>query len=266
MPNTTPLFAFLWCCFFAIPILGSSEQVAPRSDTCIDPKYEVHVFSKTPLVIYISDFLTEAESEHLQEITQDSFSHSAVSDESGTQGQRSTRTSQSASVVRDPIVRCIENRALKFQGFDTPRTHLEPLQLVKYSQNQQYHLHTDWFEAESQITNEFGGNRESSFFVYVKSDNVTGGGTNFPMLEAPRDERWCGFVDCDEAWDNGVTFRPLRGSAVFWQNLGSDGMGDPATLHAGLPVTHGEKIGMNIWTRQWPLSEEYRGVNDENEL
>lgn len=96
------------------------------------------------------------------------------------------------------------------------------------------------------MTPEVGGNRLSSFFVYVAAGNLTGGGTNFPILNAPYDERWCEFVDCDEPWDNGVTFRPVPGNAVFWQNLNEDGSGDPATIHAGLPVTSGSKLGMNI--------------------
>jgi hypothetical protein len=105
------------------------------------------------------------------------------------------------------------------------------------------------------MTPDVGGNRLTSFFVYVAAGNLTGGGTNFPILNQPYDEQWCEFLDCDEPWDNGVTFRPVPGNAVFWQNLLEDGTGDPATIHAGLPVTSGYKLGMNIWTRQGPLDE-----------
>jgi prolyl 4-hydroxylase len=145
-----------------------------------------------------------------------------------------------------------------------PRAHLEPLQLVQYARGETYHLHTDWFESAAQTTTAVGGNRLTSFFVYVATTNVTGGGTNFPILDAPSDERWCEYVDCDEPWENGVTFRPVPGNAVFWQNLREDGSGDPATLHAGLPVTSGKKLGMNIWTRQGPLNKKIRGVEDDD--
>ena len=143
------------------------------------------------------------------------------------------------------------------------RSQLEPLQLVQYGQGETYHLHTDWFEAASQTTASVGGNRLTSFFVYVAASNITGGGTNFPILDTPKDDRWCEFMDCDEPWENGVTFKPLPGNAVFWQNLDGEGRGDPATIHAGLPVTSGNKLGMNIWTRQGPLSEEFRGPDEE---
>lgn len=98
--------------------------------------------------------------------------------------------------------------------------------------------------------------------MYVAaSEDLTGGGTNFPLLDAPEDttERWCRFVNCDEPWENGVTFRPVPRNAVFWRNLRGDGSGDPRTLHAGLPVTSGTKMGMNIWTRERALSPVYRG-------
>ncbi|CZT10127.1 uncharacterized protein RAG0_14687 [Rhynchosporium agropyri] len=161
-------------------------------------------------MIYIPNFLTWK--------SKNTFK---ISHESEQQDLRQTRTSQSTSVIRDAvgIVRCIETRALEFQEFDTPRSHLEPLQLVQYGNGENYHLHTDWFEIPSRMTPEVGGNNLSPFFVYVATSNVTGGGTNFPILNAPYDERWCEFVDCDEPWDNGITFPPVPGNAVFWQKL-----------------------------------------------
>jgi prolyl 4-hydroxylase len=165
------------------------------------------------------------------------------------------------------VVRCIEERALAFQGFDVPRTHLEPLQLVKYGVGEHYHFHTDWFTDPRYSFSFNGGNRQTSFFVYVHvSNDTSGGGTNFPWVAAPTNERWCKFVECDEQYVNGVTFRPLEGNAVYWENLAPDGVGDRRTEHAGLPVTTGEKIGMNIWTRQAALSEEARGPDGYPEV
>jgi len=185
-----------------------------------------------------------------------------VTDNAGGQTLHKVRTSQSTNIPRDAVVRCIEERALAFQGFDVPRTHLEPLQLVKYGAGERYHFHTDWFTDPAHATAALGGNRVSSFFAYVRaSEDIKGGGTNFPLVDAPFDERWCRYIDCDEPWDNGVTFRPVEGNAVYWENMlpGASGVGDPRTLHAGLPVAAGEKIGMNIWTRQAPLGEDVRG-------
>ena len=92
-------------------------------------------------------------------------------------------------------------------------------------------------------------------------NGTTGGGTNFPRLEAPADGRWCDddIVDCDETWDNGITFKPVEGNAIYWENLAVDGRGDERTLHAGLPVVSGGKVGMNIWTRERALGKGIRG-------
>jgi prolyl 4-hydroxylase len=160
----------------------------------------------------------------------------------------------------DPVVRCIESRATSFQGFDTPAYHVEPIQLVRYASGEHYHFHTDWFIDPAHSTARHGGQRVSSFFGYVGvGEGTTGGGTNFPILNAPADERWCRFVDCDEEYERGVTFKPIEGNVVYWQNVGEDGKGDERTLHAGLPVTSGWKVGMNIWTREGPLGEDVRG-------
>ena len=205
---------------------------------------------------------------HLHESTpltphsKDSFRHSAV--QGGAAGNKAihrVRTSQSTTVPRDAVLRCIEARALAFQGLDVPENHLEPVQLVRYAAGERYHFHTDWFVDPAHAAAGLGGNRVSSFFGYVAtSANLTGGGTNFPLLDTPRDERWCELIDCDEPWDAGVTFRPVAGNAVYWDNLDASGHGDQRTLHAGLPVTSGWKIGMNVWTREAPLPPAIRGA------
>lgn len=59
-------------------------------------------------------------------------------------------------------------------------------------------------------------------------------------------------MECGEAHERlgemGVEFKPIKGNAVFWVNMRSDGKGYEETYHAGLPVTEGFKIGLNIWS------------------
>ncbi len=243
---------------------------------CRHPSYQPLLVSASPLVVYLENFLTAEERAHLVAVSQGRFSHSAVSSRSSGASRHVARTSQSAYVPRDAVLQCIEDRAAAFQGLDVARAQLEPLQLVKYAPGEQYHFHTDWVSRPADqavhATAASGGNRLSSFFAYVHvamNDTTTtsGGGTNFPLLDAPANERWCarGLVDCDEPWESGVTFRPVAGNAIFWRNMhdedaeGGGGSGDYRTLHAGLPLTTGEKIGLNIWTRQGVMSEEARG-------
>lgn len=91
-------------------------------------------------------------------------------------------------------------------------------------------------------------------------DECEGGGTSFPRLEKPVDKGWCRFIECgldgeqkegeelDEEMETGVTFRPIRGNAVYWENIKADGTGYEESWHAGLPVKSGTKIGLNIWS------------------
>lgn len=108
--------------------------------------------------------------------------------------------------------------------------------------------------------------------VYLGA-NCTGGGTNFPRLGggAGWAGEWCEYVECGEGKGEGVTFKPVRGAAVYWENFRPDGTGYEESWHAGLPVESGEKIGLNIWS--WlhegfdPLKkkeEENRFLNDGN--
>ncbi|KAK5662412.1 hypothetical protein OQA88_8323 [Cercophora sp. LCS_1] len=242
--------------------LSSDQTTSLENYECTHPPYKIHIISRSPLLLYLPSFLTPSERSHLLSITSSSFTRSSVASQSG-HAQNTHRTSQSTLVPRDPIVRCIETRALLFQGFDTPRANLEPLQLVKYGPTEHYHYHTDWFTDPAHAAAATGGNRISSFFAYVSvANDTTGGGTNFPHVDAPTDTRWCdeGWVDCDEEWERGVTFRPVEGNAIYWENM-VDGVGDERTLHAGLPLTGGGKVGMNIWTREGGLNEEVRGVD-----
>ena len=56
---------------FVALLLGSAQasQKPLAESVCTHPPFKVHIFSKNPLIIYIPNFLTAAESEHLQEIT-----------------------------------------------------------------------------------------------------------------------------------------------------------------------------------------------------
>lgn len=74
-------------------------------------------------------------------------------------------------------------------------------------------------------------------------------GTEFPYLGfnwANEDERLCEYVECGQKT---LIAKPIAGNALFWSNIRTNGSGHTYTLHAGLPVKKGEKIGLNIWTR-----------------
>ena len=153
----------------------------------------------------------------------------------------SIRKSEKALIERTNIVQCIEQRALSFQGW--PRdTFIERLWTQRYNVSGHYGHHFDWSTASK------SSRRVSTFMVYL-GDDCEGGGTNFPRLTKPKDVQWCDYIECDETEKReGVTFRPRKGSAVFWVNFDATGRGLKSTIHAGNAVTKGTKIGLNIWS------------------
>ncbi|KAI9730290.1 MAG: hypothetical protein M1818_008193 [Claussenomyces sp. TS43310] len=236
-----------------------SDSFVAREDgdamplSCAPQPYDAHILSREPLVIYIENFLSESEMEHVMEVSADKFEISSVSTGNEAYVDPAVRRSEVATLDRDAVVRCIEQRARAFQGWRDGLL-LERLKIQRYGVQGHYAHHFDWTGAGTV-------DRVSTFMVYVHAD-CHGGGTEFPRLPRPSRSDWCRFIECapapegdagDEpfatsAAPQGVTFKPMRGNAVYWENLRADGSGFPETWHAGLPVLNGTKIGMNIWS------------------
>jgi prolyl 4-hydroxylase len=221
---------------------------------CLEHKYDVHVFSASPLLIYVDGFLSKEEANHLlsarygQPATSilplmcasaNKWQVSTVFNEGVEITDESVRKSEKALLDRDEVVQCIEQRALSFQGWPQD-TFVERLWTQRYNVTGHYDYHYDWATASKT------SRRVSTFMVYVHAD-CAGGGTHFPRMKRPHDEKWCRFVDCENGVD-GVIFRPRKGAAVFWTNFDADGRGYKETIHAGMPVTGGTKVGLNIWS------------------
>ncbi|OOF99890.1 hypothetical protein ASPCADRAFT_203714 [Aspergillus carbonarius ITEM 5010] len=224
-------------------ILSLPDGVIP---TCPKDTYRVHLLSKDPLIIYIEDFLSDEEADHLVRISEPNYTPSIIYNGQTTKVDPSTRLSDRALLPRDNTVRCLESRASSFQGWK-PHLYIERMWAQRYNVSGHYKHHFDWAGSVAR-----GGDRLSTFMVYL-GDDCKGGGTNFPRLKTPRGDQWCRFLDC-EMGDNvtGITFKPVKGNAIFWENLRSDGTGYPETWHAAFPVTEGMKVGLNIWSWYQP--------------
>lgn len=200
------------------------------------------------MIVYIKDFISLEEASQLVQLSEPNFKPSVLWPHSGQVSKdKSYRSSVTASLgLEHKLVAEISARARSFPFYQT-EGRIKPLVVQKYALGNQYKNHYDWFFDAPTLD----GNIESTFFVSIEA-KCTGGGTNFPRLRHPEgeDELWCQFVDCDRPYDEGVTFKPITGNAVFWMNLkdGGKGEGDLKTLDAGLPVTSGTKMGLNIWT------------------
>jgi prolyl 4-hydroxylase len=235
--------------------LESSYQSFEKTDSLIVPdddlacpphSYTTHIAHHDPLVIYVANFLSNHEADHLIALAAKSYQQSTVFTGETESFDPKIRNSTKALLPRDDVVQCIEQRAREFQGWRKD-VYIERLWAQKYEAGGHYTYHYDW---SGDLSTRSGG-RLSTFMVYLSAE-CEGGGTKFPRLERPEGGSWCEFVECgaveDDGEGEGVVFKPKEGAAVYWENFRPDGRGYEETWHAGLPVKSGSKIGLNIWS------------------
>jgi len=228
----------------------SESLIIPEDDLVCPPhKLNIRVMSREPLIIYIDGFLNKEEAAHLVDEANANYKPSTIFNGEDESFDASVRNSSKALLPRDATVQCIENRARQFQGW-RPDVYIERLWAQRYEAGGHYTYHYDW---SGDLTARRGG-RVSTFMIYL-DDGCTGGGTEFPRIQRPLGQGWCDVIECDdsaEAREEGVTFKPVRGNAVYWENFRPDGKGYEETWHAGLPVKSGTKVGLNIWSWYQP--------------
>ncbi|KAF0331888.1 2OG-Fe(II) oxygenase superfamily protein [Colletotrichum asianum] len=203
-------------------------------------QYETQIVSQDPLIIYIHDFLNQDEISHVLAASEGRFEPSKVYNGPEHFVDPKTRISESTILQPDIITRRIKRRATSFRGWRNNSTFIEDLKVQRYGFNGYYSFHYDWDKMTLK------GNRVATFMVYL-TDSCTGGGTNFPRVDKPVDQRWCGIIDCEETEYEGATFKLVAGSAVYWENMHANGSFHHGVRHASLPVKSGEKGGLNIW-------------------
>jgi prolyl 4-hydroxylase len=151
-----------------------------------------------------------------------------------------------------PCLKRISNFVAK--ETELPVENQEKFQLLCYKVGQEYGDHYDdctptpanlsAYEACLANRRKRGwGARVYTFFIYL-NDVLEGGETCFPKLD--------------------LSFIPEQGSAILWGNRSEDGLSvHPYSLHAGAPVTKGEKWAINVWTREKPekISEFYKWMS-----
>jgi prolyl 4-hydroxylase len=115
---------------------------------------------------------------------------------------------------------------------DLPIDHGEGLQVLRYGPGTRYTPHFDFLVPRNEASEQSlrrSGQRVSSMVAYL--NDVPGGGeTTFPHA--------------------GLSVCPQRGNAVYFEYCNSRGQVDAESLHAGAPVTAGEKWAVTKWMRQ----------------
>lgn len=256
-------------CKFPIPFVSNKcPTTEDAAFVCEPATYRTQIVSLDPLLIYIHSFLRPSEIESLLDTADPLFKPSTVT-KHGLKVDSAERTSSTAGLpLEDPAVQCVLGRSSHFLGrvMREGVDEMGPPQLVRYTAGQKFNIHHDWYDTPQWAYD--GSNRQfnrvASFFAILE-DNCTDGETYFPYVGPSAQERGTAsqrpayeprkWNQSDPTWrdheSGGLAFRPIKGNALFWLNLHSDGTGHEKTLHAGLPVGNGVKTAMNIWPRQF---------------
>jgi len=217
-------------------------------DVSLQHEYTATTLSTDPQLIYIDNFFSPSEIAYLIELGSPLYTPSRVFGSESLAHKH--RVSSTCLLPPDPVVKVVNTRILAFlSSLSLPNAGLETLQLVKYGPGEYFDAHYDWFDSLEREKGWNGRlyNRLASIFFYLEA-NCTGGDTWFPEITGVRKDGLEEGVFADV--EKGVAFRPKVGSGVFWVNLLENGLGDGRTIHAGLPLKDGSKVGMNVWIKR----------------
>jgi prolyl 4-hydroxylase len=203
--------------------LDFAARMLPLSDF---PPSRAEVLCELPLVMRYSNLFTEQECTYLRGMAEPQLRPSYVTNPAtGAQMPHPIRTSMGMSfgpTLEDLVVRRINERIAMATGTDVSCG--EPLHILRYTPGQEYKPHTDSMPGEA-------NQRVWTMLVYL-SDDYEGGATTFPQT--------------------GLEFRGAVGDALIFCNIDATGRPEPASLHAGLPVTQGVKWLATRWIRARP--------------
>jgi prolyl 4-hydroxylase len=192
----------------------------------------VRVLSVTPRVFEIENFLSPVEMDHIQML-----SYATMTDDEQERGH--AKIPRSEDFITDAIYARaadafqMDEALLRFRHpnelpefKDSSITVAEKLHVLNYKEGQDYALHAD-FSMPGLVN--LQPSRFATMILYL-NDDFKGGETWFP-----------------KASPKPLTVKPKKGKAVFFYNMLPDGNLDERSLHAGLPVTQGEKWMANLW-------------------
>jgi prolyl 4-hydroxylase len=135
----------------------------------------------------------------------------------------------------DHVLEALERCISRVSGVATLNG--EFLQILRYRLGEEFKPHVDYFNesgAGAYRSLADGGQRAQTVLMYL-NDGYQGGSTFFPRLQ--------------------IEVKGRRGDMLHFRNLNANGLGHKDSLHAGVPVTVGEKWLLSQWIR----SESYPG-------
>lgn len=218
---------------YAMPRLPAGNRIHTH-----DRDIPVLLRMQQPLVAVLGNVLSADECDELIRRSQDRLQRSTTVDPArGSFEVIAGRSSEGTffAVNADPFIARLDRRIAELMN--CPVDHGEGLQVLHYRTGGEYRPHFDYFPPDdpgSAAPMAVGGQRVSTLVMYL-NDVEAGGATVFPRL--------------------GMEVGPAKGTAVYFEYTNAAGQVDPQTLHAGAPVTRGEKWIMTKWMREHRYGE-----------
>lgn len=205
---------------FAAVQLGLLEHV-----TCLDRVGAItpETVLAEPKIVLWRGLFSEMECKYLTNVGLPWLERAMIADPATGQGildpVRVSDTTAVPLISEDLIVHAVNSAIARATG--TQARWGEPLTVLRYRPGQQYHPHYDAYDEGAPQPQ-----RTTTALIWL-NDAYEGGETRFPEL--------------------GITVRGAVGDMLVFPNLGADGKRDDRMLHAGLPVTRGEKWLASRW-------------------
>jgi prolyl 4-hydroxylase len=208
-----------------LALLGKMKLAA---DGAPADQYAPDRLSSSPDVHYVRGLLSREECAHVAQVANDLLEPAVVVDpRTGAVIEHPIRTSFGAVIgpAREDLVIGAINRRIAAVS-ETAVEQGEPLSVLRYAPGQQYRPHFDTF---ADVANQ----RVKTVLVYL-NEGYRGGETRFDRT--------------------GLTIAGRTGDALIFRNLLPNGVTDPLSLHAGLPVSSHVKWLATRWIRERPYS------------
>lgn len=200
--------------------LSESPNIIKTTDNEVSINFSLY----SPRIISFNQLLSSEESDSLINMAKSRLSDSLTYDFNSPKTAINTaRKSESATfkLADNDFIIKLEQRIQALLGY--PENKTEPLQVLRYKVGGHYAPHHDFFDPLNlnfKARIEEKGQRQATLLIYL-NDVEAGGSTFFPHL--------------------GLDVLPKKGNALFFSYRTEDGKLDPTLLHAGSPITKGEK-------------------------
>ena len=192
----------------------------------------VTLFSSDPIIYVVDDFISEDECQEFINCSKDKLQPATVVGLKEEQ-KLQDRTNEFAWLehhANESIHEVSKRLSILVQ---MPIRNAEMFQVVHYVSGTEYKPHFDSFDQFTELGKKYwepGGQRMITALIYL-NDVVDGGATYFPELN--------------------ISINPKKGNVLVFHNTISETTNiNPRSLHAGMPVTSGEKWAANLWFRE----------------